>query len=181
MRLLSDRTQMTSKLRPNLKLLFFVIALLFLKKNLFSVSKIVLVGVQEGSRYASSAVSALKRLGARNSVLGSLWYSFAFVGYAGIGQPAGMTQQKIPQGKTRLFGPSQITLKIPLSSSKSSQYNLLHLWRRYLWPKGKSIKSLRSSMLLQVNDVRKSVNKAWSLAWVSNLIDRYSEKGVLVS
>ena len=180
MRLLSDRTQMTSKLRPNLKLLFFVIALLFLK-NLFSVSKIVLVAVQEGSRYASLAVSALKRLGARNPVLGSTWYSFAFAGYAGTGQPAWMTQQKIQQWKRIFRGPSQIILKIPLSSSMSSQYNLLHLWRRYLWPKGKSLESLCSSMLLQITNVRKSVNRAWSLAWVSNLVDRYSEKGALVS
>ena len=176
MRLLSDRTQMTSKSRPNLKLLFFVIALLFIQKC-FSVSKIVLVGVQdEGSRYASSAVSALKRLGARDPVLGSMRSSFAFAGYAGTGQPAWMTQQKIQHWNARFHGPSQITLKIPLSSSMSSQYNLLHLWCRYLWPTGKSLRSLRSYMLLQVTDVRKSVKRAWSLAWVSNLIDQYFEK-----
>ena len=176
MRLLSDRTQMTSKSRPNLKLLFFVIALLFIQKW-FSVSKIVLVGVQdEGSRYASSAVSALKRLGARDPVLGSMRSSFAFAGYAGTGQPAWMTQQKIQHWNARFHGPSQITLKIPLSSSMSSQYNLLHLWCRYLWPTGKSLRSLRSYMLLQVTDVRKSVKRAWSLAWVSNLIDQYFEK-----
>ena len=121
MRLLSDRTQMMSKLRPNLKLLFFVTALLFLK-NLFSVSKIVLVAVQEGSRYASLAVSALKRLGARDPVLGSTRTSFAFAGYAGTGQPAWIQQRK-----GIFWGPSKIILKIPLSSSMSSQYNLLHL------------------------------------------------------
>ena len=110
----------------DLKLLFFVIVLLFF-------SKIVLVGVQdEGSRYASPAVSALKRLGASDPVLGSLRSSFAFAGYAGTGQPAWMTQQKIQQWKARYNGPSQITLKIPLSSSMSSQYSLLHLLRRYL-------------------------------------------------
>ena len=38
-RLLSDRTQMTSKLRPNLKLLFFVIALLFFTKIFFPLAK----------------------------------------------------------------------------------------------------------------------------------------------
>ena len=105
----------------NLKSLFFVIVLLFF-------SKIVLVGVQEeGSRYASPAVSALKRLGARDPVLGSMWSSLAFAGYAGTGQPAWMKKQKIQQWNAMLHGPSQITLKIPLSSSMSSQYSLLHL------------------------------------------------------
>ncbi|XP_066019015.1 uncharacterized protein [Pocillopora verrucosa] len=80
-------------------------------------NKIVLVGVQdEGSRYASSAVSALKRLGARDPVLGSMRSSFAFAGYAGTGQPAWMTQKKIQEWNARFHGPSQITLKIPLSS-----------------------------------------------------------------
>ena len=105
----------------NLKSLFFVIVLLFF-------SKIVLVGVQEeGSRYASPAVSALKRLGARDPVLGSMLSSLAFAGYAGTGQPAWMKKQKIQQWNARYHGPSQITLKIPLSSSMSSQYSLLHL------------------------------------------------------
>ena len=110
----------------DLKLLFFVIVLLFF-------SKIVLVGVQdEGSRYASSAVSALKRLGASDPVLGNFRSSFAFAGYAGTRQPSWMSKQKIQQWKARYNGPSQITLKIPLSSSMSSQYSLLHLLRRYL-------------------------------------------------
>ncbi|XP_027037220.1 uncharacterized protein LOC113665691 [Pocillopora damicornis] len=79
--------------------------------------KIVLVGVQgEGSRYASSAVSALKRLGASDPVLGSFRSSFAFAGYAGTRQPSWMSKQKIQQWKARYNGPSQITLKIPLSS-----------------------------------------------------------------
>ncbi|XP_022805061.1 bone morphogenetic protein 1-like [Stylophora pistillata] len=80
-------------------------------------NKIVLVGVQdEGSRYASSAVSALKRLGAPDPVLGSMRSSFAFAGYAGTVQPAWIKQQKIQQWKPRYRGPSEITPKIPLSS-----------------------------------------------------------------
>ena len=100
---------------------FFVIVLLFF-------SKIVLVGVQdEGSLYDLSAVSALQRLGARDPSLRSYRSSFAFAGYAGTGQPAWMTKQKIQYKNRRRQGPSQITLKIPLSSSMSSQYSLLHL------------------------------------------------------
>ena len=118
-RLVGNRTQMTTFLTLNHS--FFLIILLFF-------SKIVLVGVQEeGSRYASPAVSALKRLGARDPVLGSMWSSFAFAGYAGTGQPAWMKKQNIQQWNARYHGPSQITLEIPLSSSMSSQYSLLHV------------------------------------------------------
>lgn len=104
------------------------------RANLFSVdlafcyftcfSKIVLVAVQdEGSRYASSAVSALRRLGAKGPVLGSFRSSFAFAGYAGRGRQAWIIQQ----WKQKYLGPSEITSKIPLSSSMSSQESLMYL------------------------------------------------------
>ena len=87
-------------------------------------SKIVLVAVQDdGSAYASSAVSALKRLGAKGPVQGSIRSSFAFAGYAGTGRPAWIIQR----WKQKYLGPSEITSKIPLSSSMSSQESLMYL------------------------------------------------------
>ncbi|PFX33163.1 Neuropilin-2 [Stylophora pistillata] len=76
-------------------------------------NKIVLVAVQEGGwRFSSSAVRALKRLGASGSVRGSYRSSFAFAGYAGTRQSTWVTQKE----NARYLGPSEITLKIPLSS-----------------------------------------------------------------
>ena len=82
-------------------------------------SKIVLVAVQdEGSKYAGSAVSALKKLGAKDPVQGTLRSSFALVGYAGASKQAWIKQEWRP----RRSGPSEITEKIPLSSSTLSLF-----------------------------------------------------------
>ncbi|XP_068758317.1 uncharacterized protein [Montipora capricornis] len=76
-------------------------------------NKIVLVAVQEeASRHLSSAIGALKRLGAKEPVFPGWRGSFAFAGYAGEDKPLWITQKS---EKNRL-GPSEISLTIPLST-----------------------------------------------------------------
>ena len=57
------------------------------------------------------AIDALKRLGATDPVQLGWRGSFALAGYAGENKPLWITQK----GATRELGPSEISLKIPLS------------------------------------------------------------------
>ena len=60
----------------------------------------------------ASAIDALKRLGATEPVFSGWRGSFAFAGYAGADKPLWIAQKS---EKARL-GPSEISLKIPLST-----------------------------------------------------------------
>ena len=57
------------------------------------------------------AVDALKRLGATDTILTDFRGSFAFCGYARVKKPSWVTQQQANSGQ----GPSEITLKVPLT------------------------------------------------------------------
>ena len=75
----------------------------------FHCSKIVLVAIQdEGSKYVSSAVDALKRLGATAPILTDFRGSFALVGYAGEPKPSWITQEQQNSAK----GPSVVSVQI---------------------------------------------------------------------
>jgi len=77
-------------------------------------NKIVLVAVQdEGSRYMSSAVDALKRLGAVDPVTPDHRGSYALVGNPRTVSPPWITQQR----RLSAEGPSEININIPLSSN----------------------------------------------------------------
>ena len=60
----------------------------------------------------SSVIDALKRLGATKPVFPGWRGSFAFAGYAGEVKPRWITQKSEKNG----LGPSEISLKIPLST-----------------------------------------------------------------
>ncbi|XP_022787618.1 uncharacterized protein LOC111327652 [Stylophora pistillata] len=79
--------------------------------NGLSGNKIVLVAVQDqGSHHMSSAIAALKRLGAHDPVQLKYRESFALAGYAGGTKPSWITQKQASKGR----GPSEFTLKISL-------------------------------------------------------------------
>ena len=75
-------------------------------KTCFLCSQIVLVAIQDSSRYAEPAVDALKRLGATDPIYYGFRQSFAFVGYAGNNEPPWISQIQNLKGR----GPSEITL-----------------------------------------------------------------------
>lgn len=78
-------------------------------------SKIVLVAIQdEGSKYVSPALDALKRLGARDPILVTFRGSFALAGFAQPDKPYWITQEQ----HLRRKGPSRIILRIPLKQSR---------------------------------------------------------------
>ena len=84
-------------------------------------SKIVLVAIQdEGSRYVSAALDALKRLGATDPILPDFRGSYALAGYSGINKPSWVTQQQA----NRSQGPSEISLKVALIGKYNLQLNL---------------------------------------------------------
>jgi len=63
------------------------------------------------------ALSALRRLGAKDPILVALRGSFAFAGYAETNKPSWVTQQQ----HERYQGPSIISLVIPLQSHQSGK------------------------------------------------------------
>ncbi|KAL9987872.1 hypothetical protein ACROYT_G002249 [Oculina patagonica] len=76
--------------------------------------EIVLVAIQDaGSNHVSEAIDALKRLGATDPILTEFRGSYALAGYAGLTKPSWITQQQANSGQ----GPSEITLRIPLTSN----------------------------------------------------------------
>lgn len=78
-------------------------------------NKIVLVAIQdEGSYRMSSAIDALKRLGATNPVQPNDRESFALAGYAGVNKSQWNTQKRAKSGQ----GPIEIFPQIALSVSQ---------------------------------------------------------------
>ena len=78
-------------------------------------SKIVLVATQDSaSNHFPEAVDALKRVGATDPILIDFRGSYALAGYAGQSEPLWIAQQ---QAK-RYQGPSEISLRIPITSKK---------------------------------------------------------------
>ena len=78
-------------------------------RALFFLSKIVLVAIQESAdTYGSVAISALKRLGAREPIILELRSSFALAGFAGSGLPSWVSQAQ----NKRYKGPSVVKVTI---------------------------------------------------------------------
>ena len=74
-------------------------------------SKIVLVAVQdEASRYGAVALSALKRLGAKEPIALDYRGSFSLAGYAGSNLPSWVNQVQNKRGE----GPSKLTATIEI-------------------------------------------------------------------
>ena len=65
----------------------------------------------------SSAIDALKRLGAKNAVQVQLRESLALAGYAGDTKSSWITQKHVSRGK----GPSEFTLTISFPAGKLRQ------------------------------------------------------------
>lgn len=87
-------------------------------------SKIILVAVQdEGSRFLSPGVNALKRVGAVDPVMIDYRGSFALIGHgeADRNRPMWIAQQV----RGRALGPSVISSRIPLSPSKRKEKVIL--------------------------------------------------------
>lgn len=81
-----------------------------------------MVAIQdEGSKYISPALNALKRLGAMDPILADYRSSFALVGYAKPSKPSWIAQEQ----QKRYEGPSEIHLRIPLIQSRQPRKNLL--------------------------------------------------------
>lgn len=77
----------------------------------FFFSKIVLVAVQdEASRYGTGALSALRRLGAKEPIVLGYRSSFALAGYAGSNLPSWVNQAQNKRGE----GPSTLTAAIEI-------------------------------------------------------------------
>jgi len=75
----------------------------------------------EGSKYISPALNALKRLGAMDPILIDFRGSFALVGYAKPSKPSWIAQEQ----QKRYQGPSEIFLRIPLMQSRQPRKDLL--------------------------------------------------------
>ena len=72
-------------------------------------SKIVLVAIQDSAdTYGSVAISALKRLGAREPIILEFRSSFALAGFAGSGLPSWVSQVQ----NKRYKGPSVLSVTI---------------------------------------------------------------------
>ena len=72
-------------------------------------SKIVLVAIQDSAdRYGSVAISALKRLGAREPIILEFRSSFALAGFAGLMMPSWVSQVQ----NKRYKGPSILRVTI---------------------------------------------------------------------
>jgi len=78
-------------------------------RSLCFLSKIVLVAIQDSANtYGSVAISALKRLGAREPIILELRSSFALAGFAGSELPSWVSQAQ----NKRYMGPSVLLVTI---------------------------------------------------------------------
>ena len=78
-------------------------------RALCSLSKIVFVAIQDSANtYGSVAISALKRLGAREPIILEFRSSFALAGFAGSGLPSWVSQAQ----NKRYKGPSVLSFTI---------------------------------------------------------------------
>lgn len=78
-------------------------------RSLCFLSKIVLVAIQDSANtYGSVAISALKRLGAREPIILEFRSSFALAGFAGSGLPSWVSQAQ----NKRYMGPSVLLVTI---------------------------------------------------------------------
>lgn len=90
----------------------------------FLFSKIVLVAVQDSAAsHVGVALDSLRRVGAIDPILVEYRGSYALIGTPDANKPPWVTQDQHPRYK----GPSEISIRIPLSGKKKKAVPAQHL------------------------------------------------------